>query len=69
MVSTTTRTGQRLARERFGAERVFYFPLDFAFAVRAYLRALRPRMVVLVETEFWPRMLTECRRAGSRWPW
>ncbi len=64
MISTTTRTAQRLARERFDADRVFYFPLDFAFAVRAYLRALRPRMVVLLETEFWPRMLTECRRAG-----
>ena len=64
MISTTTRTGQRLARERFGAERVFYFPLDFAFAVRAYLRALHPQMVVLVETEFWPRILTECRSAG-----
>ena len=64
MISTTTRTGQRLARERFGDDRVFYFPLDFAFAVRAYLRALRPRMVVLLETEFWPRMLVECRRAG-----
>ena len=32
VVSTTTRTGQALAKERFGAERVFYFPLDFAFA-------------------------------------
>jgi 3-deoxy-D-manno-octulosonic-acid transferase len=63
MISTTTRTGQRLACERFGKDRVFYFPLDFAFAVRAWLRALRPRMVVLLETEFWPRMLTECRRA------
>jgi len=66
VVSTTTRTGQRLARERFGsalgAGTVFYFPLDFAFAVRAYLRVLRPRMVVLLETEFWPRLLTECRR-------
>jgi len=64
IISTTTRTGQRLARERFGADRVFYFPLDFAFAVRAWLRRLRPRMVVLLETEFWPRMLTECRRAN-----
>lgn len=64
MISTTTRTGQRLARERFGADRVFYFPLDFGFAVRAWLRALRPRMVVLLETEFWPRMLMESRRAG-----
>lgn len=63
MISTTTRTGQRLARERFGADRVFYFPLDFAFAVHAYLRALRPCMVVLLETEFWPRMLAETHRA------
>lgn len=64
MISTTTRTGQQLARERFGAERVFYFPLDFGWAVRAWLGALRPKLLVLAETEFWPRMLTECRRAG-----
>jgi 3-deoxy-D-manno-octulosonic-acid transferase len=64
VVSTTTRTGQALARERFGAERVFYMPLDFGFAVRAYLRALRPAALILMESELWPRMLHECRRAG-----
>ena len=63
MISTTTRTGQTLARERFGAERGFYFPLDFGWAVRAWLRVVRPRMLVLAETEFWPRMMAECRRA------
>ncbi len=64
VLSTTTRTGQALARERFGAERVFYFPLDFAWAVRAYLRVLRPELLVLAESELWPRMLHECARAG-----
>ena len=39
-ISTTTRTGQELARERFGANRVFYCPLDLPWAVRAYLNAL-----------------------------
>jgi 3-deoxy-D-manno-octulosonic-acid transferase len=63
-ISTTTRTGQALARERFGAERVFYYPLDFALAVRAYLRVLRPAALVLMESELWPRMLHECARAG-----
>ena len=63
VVSTTTRTGQALARQRFDAENVFYFPLDFAFAVRAYLRAFKPRLLILMETEFWPRLLVECRRA------
>jgi 3-deoxy-D-manno-octulosonic-acid transferase len=62
VVSTTTRTGQALARERFGAGRVFYFPLDFAFAVRPYLRVLKPAAVVLMESEVWPRMLHECKR-------
>jgi 3-deoxy-D-manno-octulosonic-acid transferase len=64
VVSTTTRTGQALAKERFGAGRVFYYPLDFAWAVRAYLRVLRPSAVVLMESEVWPRMLWECRNAG-----
>jgi len=63
-ISTTTRTGQALARERFGADRVFYFPLDFGFAVRAWLQALRPAALVLMESEVWPRVLYECRRAG-----
>jgi len=71
VVSTTTATGQALAKERFGAGlpngdsgRVFYYPLDFAWAVRAYLRALRPKLLVLMESELWPRMLVECGRAG-----
>jgi 3-deoxy-D-manno-octulosonic-acid transferase len=64
VVSTTTATGQALARGRFGDGRVFWYPLDFAWAVRAYLRVLQPRMLVLMESELWPRMLTECERNG-----
>ena len=62
VISTTTRTGQQLARERFGAEGVFYCPLDLPWAVRNYLKALRPRMLVLAETEFWPNLLSGCFR-------
>ena len=64
LISTTTRTGQRLARERCGAGNVFYFPLDFAWIVRRYLGELRPRMLILAETEFWPNLLAACRRAS-----
>jgi 3-deoxy-D-manno-octulosonic-acid transferase len=66
VISTTTLTGQKLARERFGEENVFYFPLDFAFAIRPYLRALKPRLVVLAETEFWPNFLRLARQSGAR---
>jgi 3-deoxy-D-manno-octulosonic-acid transferase len=64
VVSTTTSTGQALARERLGPARIFYYPLDIGWAVRAYVKALQPRMLVLMESELWPRMLVECGRAG-----
>jgi 3-deoxy-D-manno-octulosonic-acid transferase len=66
LISTTTHTGQKLARERFGAENVFYFPLDFAFCIRPYVRALRPALVVVAETEFWPNFLRVVRSSGAR---
>ncbi|HUX44807.1 MAG TPA: 3-deoxy-D-manno-octulosonic acid transferase [Terracidiphilus sp.] len=64
LISTTTRTGQALARQRFGAQCVFYCPLDLPWAVRAYVRAIQPRMLILTETEFWPNLLTACFRRG-----
>jgi 3-deoxy-D-manno-octulosonic-acid transferase len=66
VVSTTTDTGQDLARKRFGEENVFYFPMDFGFAIRPYLRALRPEVVVLAETEFWPNFLRLVHSNGAR---
>ena len=56
--STTTATGQQLARERLGADAaVFYFPFDWSFAVRRAFRAVRPSVVVILETEIWPNFL------------
>ncbi len=61
-VSTTTATGQALARQRFGENRVFFMPLDFGFAVRRYLDALKPQLIVIAETEFWPNLLHLARK-------
>jgi 3-deoxy-D-manno-octulosonic-acid transferase len=63
VVSTTTITGQTLARERMQfADAVFYFPLDWNFCVRRVLRAVRPAVVIVLETEIWPNFLREARR-------
>jgi 3-deoxy-D-manno-octulosonic-acid transferase len=66
MVSTTTATGQDLARKHFGAENTFYFPLDFAFAIRPYLGVLAPQLVVIAETEFWPNFLRLAHKSAAR---
>ena len=64
-ISTTTSTGHKLAGDRFGPENVFFFPLDLSFAVRRYMRLLRPKLVVIAETEFWPNFLRVARRSGA----
>jgi 3-deoxy-D-manno-octulosonic-acid transferase len=66
LISTTTQTGQKLAAERFGAGNVFYFPLDFAFAIRPYLRRLKPDVIVLAETEFWPNFIRLAHSSGAK---
>src|SRR5258705_2633963 len=63
VVSTTTITGQSLARERLQfADAVFYFPLDWTFCVRRVLQAVRPAIVIVLETEIWPNFLREAKR-------
>jgi 3-deoxy-D-manno-octulosonic-acid transferase len=63
VVSTTTITGQRLANERMPfADAVIYFPLDWRFCARRALAAVRPALVVVLETEIWPNFLREAAR-------
>jgi 3-deoxy-D-manno-octulosonic-acid transferase len=65
VVSTTTQTGQRVARAAFGdAALVFYFPFDWAWSVRRALRKINPSAVLVMETELWPRFFRECRGRG-----
>jgi len=64
-VTATTATGLDLARRSFGKEvPVFPCPLDLAGPVRRVLKAARPRLLVLVETELWPEMLYQSGRRG-----
>jgi 3-deoxy-D-manno-octulosonic-acid transferase len=63
IVSTTTITGQALARERMPfADAIIYFPLDWAFCIRRAMEAVRPSLVLVLETEIWPNFLREARR-------
>ena len=66
VISTTTAAGQKLARERFGDENVFFFPLDFTFALRPYFDALRPELIVVAETELWPNLFRLARARGAK---
>ncbi len=63
VISTTTTTGFALAKERMPfADAIIYFPFDWAFCVRRVMDAVRPGMVIILETEIWPNFLREARK-------
>jgi 3-deoxy-D-manno-octulosonic-acid transferase len=66
VVSTTTPTGQAVARQSLAADGFFYNPLDLRGPVRRVLDGLEPALLVLVETELWPNLIHEAHRRGTR---
>ncbi len=65
IISTTTLTGHALAKERMPfADAVIYFPFDWAFSVRKALEAVKPAVVLVLETEIWPNFLREAKKRG-----
>ncbi|MCX6897470.1 MAG: 3-deoxy-D-manno-octulosonic acid transferase [Verrucomicrobia bacterium] len=64
-LSTTTSTGQALARKQAPPDvLVVYFPLDFLPCTNRALDLLRPRLVIVVETEVWPTLVLQSKRRG-----
>lgn len=62
VLSTTTSTGFTLARENAPEWlEVIYNPIDFRFFVRSALRTINPRLLVLVEAEVWPNLVSLAR--------
>lgn len=61
-VSTTTATGRSIAEKNFGAENVFYYPLDFSGMVSRTFDRVRPSLIVLMELEIWPNFLAEAAK-------
>jgi 3-deoxy-D-manno-octulosonic-acid transferase len=66
VISTVTVTGQNVAQTVFkdDAAEVIYFPFDWSWSVRRSLRAIKPDVVLMMETELWPNFLRHCRKQG-----
>jgi 3-deoxy-D-manno-octulosonic-acid transferase len=63
-VSTTTDTGYAEARKHFPDLPVFYWPLDFTWAVCRTLRSVNPSIVILAEGELWPNFIHAAKQRG-----
>ncbi len=64
LITTTTSTGAEQAGKLGGLIEHRYMPLDFSFTIKAFLKAVQPAQLLIMETELWPNTLHTVAQAG-----
>jgi len=63
VVSTLTSTGQSMARKVIpDGQAYIYFPLDFSCIVGRVLDTIKPKLLIIAETELWPNFIREAKK-------
>ena len=66
-LSTTTYTGQGIARKNFPeADRIMYVPVDTGLCAGRVVQALKPELFATVETELWPVLASALKKSGCK---
>ena len=67
VLSTTTYTGQKIAREKFpSADRTMYIPWDTWLTISKAVMTIKPKIFITIETELWPALFSTLKKNGSR---
>ncbi|ADU65589.1 3-deoxy-D-manno-octulosonic acid transferase [Desulfurispirillum indicum] len=64
ILSNVTDTGNLIGQTIDQVYHCLYLPFDFPFAVRRFLRVVRPCKIIIIETEIWPNFIREATRMG-----
>ena len=63
-VTTMTPTGLERIKEIFGNHVGYsYAPYDYSFAISKFMSRVKPKILILIETEIWPNMIDFCKKA------
>ncbi len=61
LVTTVTPTGAITVEQHFGKDIThLYLPYDLPFAVKRFLKIIKPSLLITMETEIWPNLYNAC---------
>jgi 3-deoxy-D-manno-octulosonic-acid transferase len=67
LITTTTATGQAEAKRSLSdADAIAYLPIDFSWVVRKWVEKLKPKLFLLIESDFWPHLLSTLKKNGTK---
>lgn len=64
IITTTTSTGAQQAEKLGDIAEHRYMPLDLPFAIKGFLRSIKPQSMLIMETELWPNTLHYVSKPG-----
>ncbi|WP_105902623.1 lipid IV(A) 3-deoxy-D-manno-octulosonic acid transferase [Vibrio gangliei] len=64
VITTTTSTGAEQASKLADVAEHRFMPIDLPFAIKGFLRAIKPQQMLIMETELWPNTLHYVHKYG-----
>ncbi len=64
VITTTTSTGAEQAEKLAEWAEHRYMPIDFSWCIKRFLKAVKPKQLLIMETELWPNTLHTVANAG-----
>jgi len=64
LVTTLSETGQTMAKTRLAPDYLTFLPLDYPFIVRSFFEHFSPRLILAMETELWPTLISKAKNLG-----
>ncbi len=64
VITTTTSTGAEQAERLSDLVEHRYMPIDFPLCIKGFLKAVKPKQLLIMETELWPNTLHTVANAG-----
>jgi 3-deoxy-D-manno-octulosonic-acid transferase len=65
LITTVTPTGAQRVKQRFGdSVRHLYLPYDLPNAVNSFILRVKPKFLLIMETELWPNLYHACVKRG-----
>ena len=65
LLTVSTPTAKKLAGEMDLPAKLTWFPFDNPLVVRRFISHLRPKILILIETELWPSIIAQTHASGA----
>lgn len=66
VITVSTGTGYKKAKEIFSQHSVAFAPWDFFIFIRIFLHRASPSALIIFETEIWPNMILQSKKFGKK---